>query len=186
MTYLLGSIIALSSLAVPAQQLRYARAAQVYLDDDTIRDAIPDRPVAIPGNIEIPRGQQDVVNEMLRRSPTFRAQCSRIASATHLHVVVAKSLLPPPDGAMTDISRTPDGRIDADVQVGTLGDMTLLIAHEFEHIIEQLDGVDLPAMAARTGTGVSVNARSGHFETQRAIEAGQRVAREVSRLVARR
>jgi hypothetical protein len=186
MTYLLGSIIALSSLAVPAQQLRYARAAQVYLEDDADRDAMPSGPVAIPGNIEIPRGQQELVNEMLRRSPTFRAQCSRIAAASDLHVVVAKSLLVPADGAMTDIARKPDGRIDADVQVGTLGDMTLLIAHEFEHIIEQLDGVDLSAMAARTGTGVSVSSRSGHFETQRAIEAGQRVAREVSRLVARR
>jgi len=57
----------------------------------------------------------------------------------------------------------------------------LLIAHEFEHIIEQLDGVDLPLMASRTASGVHRVPGSEHFETDRAIAAGHRVSEEVSR-----
>jgi len=186
MMYLLGATIALFCLAAPAQQLRYAHAARLYIEDNTDRDAILSGPVAIPANIEILSGQQEIVEDMLRRSPTFRAQCSRLGETSQLRIVIEKSLLVPADGAMTNITRKADGEIDADVHLGTLGDPTMLIAHEFEHILEQLDGVDLPAMAARAGTGVSVSSRSGHFETQRAIEAGQRVAREVSRVFARR
>jgi hypothetical protein len=186
MTYLLGAMVVLSCLAVPAQQLRYAHAAHLYIEDNPDRDPILSGPVAIPANVAFLSVSQDVVGEMLRRSPTFRAQCSRIAADSHLRVVVEKSLLVPADGAMTNITRNGDGEVDADVQLGTLGDPILLIAHEFEHILEQLDGVDLPAMAARASTGVVASSRSGHFETQRAIEAGQRVAREVSRVIARR
>ena len=56
-------------------------------------------------------------------------------------------------------------------------DATELIAHELEHILEQLDGVDLQAQA---GNGVVWKAGDGVFETRRAIEAGRRVAREVT------
>ena len=51
------------------------------------------------------------------------------------------------------------------------------IAHEMEHIIEQLDDVDLQAQA---GNGTVWKDREGSFETQRAIEAGRQVEREVS------
>ena len=55
-----------------------------------------------------------------------------------------------------------------------------LIAHEFEHILEQLDSVDLAAMAARSGTGVRAVSELGHFETDRAIAAGRRVESEMA------
>ena len=71
--------------------------------------------------------------------------------------------------------------IEADVQLGPSGDPVLLIAHEFEHILEQLDGVDLPSMATRVATGVRLVPESGHFETDRAIAAGRQVASEVRR-----
>jgi hypothetical protein len=57
----------------------------------------------------------------------------------------------------------------------------LLIAHEFEHILEQLDEVDLPSMAARPATGVHTVPGSDHFETDRAIAAGRAVRAEVKR-----
>ena len=85
------------------------------------------------------------------------------------------------DEAQTRIVWRPDGGIEAGVQVGLSGDPTLLIAHEFEHILEQLDGVDLPLMASRAGSGVHRVAGSEHFETDRAIAAGRRVLEEVSR-----
>ena len=51
------------------------------------------------------------------------------------------------------------------------------IAHEVEHILEQLDGVDLHAQA---GNGVVWKRSGGRFETERAIETGRRVAREIT------
>jgi hypothetical protein len=87
----------------------------------------------------------------------------------------------PAGEALTRIVRRPGGMMEAGVQIGPIGDPALLIAHEFEHILEQLDGVDLPSMATRTATGVRLVRGSGHFETERAIAAGKRVAEEVNR-----
>ena len=60
--------------------------------------------------------------------------------------------------------------------------MEELIAHEFEHIIEQLDGVDLAAHAAQRHTGVfAIGHRRDIFETMRAKRAGRKVVSELWR-----
>jgi Tol biopolymer transport system component len=51
-----------------------------------------------------------------------------------------------------------------------------LIAHELEHILEQLDGVNLEAQA---GNGAVWKGDRTFFETRRAIETGRRVVREM-------
>jgi len=57
-----------------------------------------------------------------------------------------------------------------------------LIAHEIEHVIERLDGVDLRARAALPGTGVRLcDGGDDAFETIRARRAGLAVAEEVRR-----
>ena len=53
-----------------------------------------------------------------------------------------------------------------------------MIAHEFEHIVEQLDGLDLPRLA-RLAPGTVWATGDQTFETQRAIAMGRLVAREV-------
>ena len=53
-----------------------------------------------------------------------------------------------------------------------------LVAHEVEHVLEQMDGVDLEAQ--HDSRSVWKN-EDGAFETRRATQVGQRVAREVSR-----
>jgi hypothetical protein len=125
---------------------------------------------------------QSAIDAMLRYSPTFQRQYSRLLRAQDLRVEIAPSLLGgrASDGALTRIVRR-GGGIEADVQLGASGDPVLLIAHEFEHILEQLDGVDLPAMATRAATGVRLLSGSGHFETDRAIATGRQVANEVRR-----
>lgn len=140
-------------------------------------------PTGVPPNIEVPAVYRPVVAEMFRYSPTFRRQCGRLARASDLRIDLAPSLLSglTPGEALTRIVRRPNGAMEADVQIGPIGDPALLIAHEFEHILEQLDGVDLTAMAARPATGVRLMRGSGHFETERAIAAGRRVAEEVNR-----
>ncbi len=52
----------------------------------------------------------------------------------------------------------------------------MLLAHELEHLIEQLERTDLAALAR---TGAAHRGRDGAFETRRAISAGRRVAGEV-------
>jgi hypothetical protein len=157
MTYVIAATLAVISLAEPAQQL--------------------------PANILIPDLYRPAVAAMLRYSPTFRTQCNRLARKPDLQIVVTTSLLPrmDGDGAFTRIVRRPDGGMEAGVQLGVLGDPVLLLAHEFEHILEQLDGVDLVSMASRTATGVRQVPGSEHYETDRAIAIGRRVADEVTR-----
>lgn len=172
--------------APPAQQRLASTAVRSYGDEHAESRAVFSSPVSLPSNVSVPGAYDDLVDTMLRSSPTFRAQCSRIATTPGLHVSVQRSLNPAPQAALTHLIRQSDGRLEADVEIGLFGDVTMLLAHEFEHIIEQLDGVNLVALADRAGTGVRTNPRNGQFETERAIEMGQRVAREVTRAAARR
>jgi hypothetical protein len=135
----------------------------------------------VPPNIAIPTSYRAVVAEMYRYSPTFRRQCHRLGRASDVRVRITASVLHgmSPDAALTRIVRDRAGGIDAGVELGVSGDLVTLIAHEFEHILEQLDGVDLPVMATRTASGVYLVPGSGHFETERAIAAGRQVADEV-------
>jgi hypothetical protein len=186
MTILTCAMLLVLVPPMPAQQLLVANAVRVFGDEASDNRVVFARPVRLPPNVSVADGYAGVVQAMLRSSPTFRSQCSRIAQAPQLHVSVHRSVPMPDRSAMTKMVRASGGRLFADVEVGPLGDEIVLIAHEFEHIIEQLDGVDLSAMASRPGTGVRTDARSGRFETERAIAVGQRVASEVSHAVGRR
>ena len=179
MTSVFVAIVEVVCLAGPARQMLALNAVRPYIEDEPAIDA---RPVMIPENIVTTAGYRADLAAMLRASPTFRRQCLRIARSAHLRVLLQRSSLPElrSGGALTRISRTPQGGLEADVQIAEHGDQVLLVAHEFEHILEQLDEVDLPAMADRPGTGVRSIAGFGHFETDRAIAAGRRVAEEVS------
>jgi hypothetical protein len=52
------------------------------------------------------------------------------------------------------------------------------IAHELEHILEFAEGLDLSRESERKGSGVWRTVYG--FETQRAIDTGRRVEREVA------
>ena len=185
MKFMMAAVLGVCCLAEPAQQLLALNAARPYLEEES---AAVDGPATLPPNVSIVEVLRPAVNSMLRSSPTFRRQCGRIARSTELHVVIERSHMQggPLDAALTRVTRGAAGRLDADVQIGALGDAVTLIAHEFEHILEQLDEVDLSAMAARSGTGVRADSIYGHFETDRAVAAGKRVADEVSRAGSRR
>jgi hypothetical protein len=180
-----GAFIVVTLLAVPAQQRLASAVVNTYGDERAEVRAVSGA-VGLPANVAMPSAYDELVTAMLRSSPTFRGQCSRIARTPHLSVVVRRSISAPAQAAVTHVFRRPDGRLDAEVEVGLFGDVALLLAHEFEHIVEQLDGVDLAGMAARPGTGVRTDPRTGQFETDRAIAIGRRVAREVSRDATRR
>ena len=127
-------------------------------------DAVP-RQLALPANLIVARLYEPLVEAMLRDSPTFRRQCVRIAAEAGLTVHL--SVNPPPRRfdrrATTRMTQHALG-LTAIVEIGALDDTQELIAHELEHVIEQLDGVDLAARARLANTGVkSAGAPCRHF-----------------------
>ena len=143
-----------------------------------------DPPVAsLPPNLISVAVLRPALEKMRQSSPIFRRQCRRLAGASHLRV----NLL------LEELSRRPSHRARAAMEYrsGLLVSVTIhltgfdepveLIAHEIEHVIEQLDGVDLEAHAR---TGIVWKREDGAFETRRAIEVGRRVSREVSQSAA--
>jgi hypothetical protein len=138
--------------------------------------------VSLPPNLVVPAMYRPLLETMLRDSPTFRRQCVRIAAEPGLTVHLTAT--PPPrrfdHRAMTRLTRDGQGHLTAGVNIGAFEDTPELIAHEFEHIIEQLDGVDLAARAAIAHTGVvAIGHRGAVFETIRAQRVGARVVSEL-------
>jgi hypothetical protein len=65
------------------------------------------------------------------------------------------------------------------MEIHTPFDPPEIIAHEFEHVIEQIEGLNLRILSFFGGSGV-VQTGDGSFETRRAVVAGHSVARECS------
>jgi YD repeat-containing protein len=145
-------------------------------------EAIP-RQLALPPNLDVSALYRPLVEAMLRDSPTFRRQCLRIAAEPGLTVQLRVD--PPPrrstHRATTRLSRDAQGNLTAAViAIGPLEDTQELIAHEFEHVIEQLDGVDLAARAALPHSGVILTGpRGAVYETTRAQRMGLKVVSEL-------
>jgi hypothetical protein len=155
------------------------RASHVYVDDDS---RLAPAPIALSRNMNAPPELEQKMLGMLRMSPTFRRQCTRLGQTPGLTVTILRAI-PAARGtlASTEIINVAEGRIYATVHLGPAADDGELLAHEFEHIIEQLDGVDLAAMARRRDTGVRLIGESGVFETDRARSVGRQVAEELRR-----
>jgi hypothetical protein len=157
-----------------------ARVSFTSVHQYVAADAIP-RQLAVPPNLVVPEMYRPLIESMLRQSPTFRRQCVRIAAAQSLTVHLA--ITKPNPGydvrATTQITRDANGRLSAAIQIAPIHRVQELIAHEFEHIIEQLDEVDLAAHAAQPHTGVfAIGHRRDIFETMRAKRAGLKVFSE--------
>lgn len=133
--------------------------------------------VDIPPNLSFPSIYRSTIESLLRRSEMFRRQCLRLAAAPYLSVTVKNGHFTAGPRARTTIKRLSDNRLSALVEIHPLGDLEELIAHELEHIIEQLDGVDLSELAELRGTGVRT-CGDGTFETLRAIRIGRLVAQQ--------
>ena len=133
--------------------------------------------LAIPANVSAGLLESDALS-LLRRSDTFRAQCERIAAEPRVRVTLAITRSIPAGGrAQTTFRRFRSGRLFAEVEILFGDNYRELLAHEFEHVIEQLDGVDLRREAAE---GRAWEVAAGTFETRRAHRAGLQVLREVA------
>jgi hypothetical protein len=132
----------------------------------------------VPSNIEAPPFITGRMRRMWVASPTFRRQCLRIARARtgRVSIEVRK---PSPSASARALSTIEQRRGTwlANVSLFLDRDLVELIAHEFEHIVEQIDGVDLPRCSRQGLSGVMPGSGE-HYETARAIAVGRRVAAE--------
>jgi len=138
--------------------------------------------VAIPDNLQVDPIYRPLLESMLEGSVTFRRQCVRLASERQLTVRLhpSGSFWTRGARALTEVVRGAGGTLEAEIVLARFDDEVELIPHEIEHVIEQLDRIDLSSMAQLPDTGVrhTVSA-DGAFETSRAAQTGLRVAREV-------
>jgi len=112
---------------------------------------------------------------LLHRSPTFQQQCVRIAATIVLRVRV--QVTPRLRGARgeTIIQRHDSGALRAHVMLAFGEDYVELLAHEFEHVLEQVERVRLSDQMTDKRAWLTA---SGAFETARALEVGLRARQE--------
>ena len=123
---------------------------------------------------------EPVVHEMCRRSPTFRRQLLRLADAPGLVVTIAivRSRGSDEVAATTRFAREQRllRRADVEISGAKVQRLVELIAHELEHVLEQLDDVNLALLAEGPGVSSSGHTRGRSFETVRASQIGLEVA----------
>ena len=122
------------------------------------------------------------VEEMRRVSPTFRQQYQRVIDAPQLllRARIDPAMVGRSFRARTTMTRYSSGLIVASVEIGPGGQQAEWIAHEFEHILERLEGMDLPALALQRVPGIWFSG-GDMIETNRAVRAGRAVYDEMRR-----
>jgi hypothetical protein len=153
----------------------FSGASSVGFPFDPSRDLnVPPGP---PPNLEIPDTMQPMVARMWRASPTFRRQCARLTEAS-LTVTVRPGLRKNIAGvnAVTEI-QVRSGAPYA-VQTSLRAVEPEYLAHEIEHVLEHIDGVNLRWSVEHGLEGVRLTS-GRQFETARAVAIGQLVADEV-------
>ena len=134
----------------------------------------------LPANVSVPEPYRAAVHALLLRSAVLRRQCRILAMAP---VTVRISVWSPQSlvdcRARASLARLQSGVLDVVIDLPFDRDVAELLAHEFEHVIEQLEGVDLRQRATERHSGVR-RVSGDAFETDRAKAAGRAAAREVA------
>jgi hypothetical protein len=141
---------------------------------------------AIPRNVTVEDSYlQSLTTEMARRSLTFKQQLlvlgaapslrARLRNTNRINSTIAL--------ARTTFGVSKTGLLVADIEIPVALIFSRrdveFIAHEMEHVIEQVEGINLAALAEKKGSGVyRVDMPGRPFETKRAKVAGQIVDRE--------
>lgn len=126
-------------------------------------------------------GELRAIAELVwEQSPTFREQCGKLAASGAVMIVHPTSTRIT-FRAETRIGVTQDGIALAIARVRPSRRTIEHIAHELEHVLEYIEGVNFIWEARRGGSGVRLV--GGAYETPRAVDAGRRVAREVREFV---
>jgi hypothetical protein len=141
----------------------------------------------IQTTLHIDRPLGATVHAMWHRSPAFRRQMFRLSQEHDLDTrLMIWSAVPAGETRAETVLRRVRGRLRmATVRIKLPNDeetIVELIAHELEHIVEQLDGVKLQLSVDRSGTGRGIRGvPGGGFETERARRVGLAVRAEYLR-----
>jgi hypothetical protein len=147
--------------------------ANGYATDQNLRPELPH-------NLILSREARRLLEKVWRRSPTFRFQCASVSQAHWLKIklsLVAKQSRPKKYRALTVVNKQTG---IAKVEIFLPDDWVELIGHEFEHVLEQIEEVNLAALVAEK-SGQARRHDDGAFETARALNAGRRVKAEYRR-----
>ncbi len=139
-------------------------------------DARPARIPQWPCRLVLKPPLLGVVEAAWQRSATLQRQCRALAGARAV-VVLEWGKTDSQSRAMTRMAVDAGGVVIAYVTIPPVSEAIELVAHELEHVIEKAHGVELDAESKRRGSGVW--RAYGGFETQRAIDAGRQVAKEL-------
>lgn len=132
---------------------------------------------SLPRNVEVASVYRDWIVERMAQSATLMRQCRAIARTPGVRITLDSSRrFIGPDRARTSFARD-DGRLWAVISIPMTRDFVELLAHELEHVLEQIEGVDLRQRAQARESGVREVAPNV-FETTRALEAGRAAQRE--------
>ncbi len=136
--------------------------------------------VGIARNVRVGAFLEPCLGTMLERSPTFRRTYAAIAHRRDVRLSLAFDLRSGVRAtrAETKITRFGSGDLVATIHLHTARDVVELIAHEMEHVREQIEGVNLRLLATMGSRG-TIRVGQNRFETERAIGVGLAVAREV-------
>jgi hypothetical protein len=135
-------------------------------------------PLDLPPNLRVPDNMRPMLMRMLRTSGTFRRQIAVLTAKPAVRVSVMYGGMRGDRHyhALSTVRKHEWGAMVVDTTIFVPTDLVEIIAHELEHVCEQLEGVDLRSLSRLKGGGVyDLN---GHFETTRAIRAGQSATRE--------
>ena len=105
---------------------------------------------SLPSNLTASAVFRPALERMWQSSPTFRRQCGRLSAAPQLHVnLLMEELARHPSSyhARAAMKRQSGALVSVNIHLTRFEDPIELIAHEIEHVIEQLEGVDLGAQA---------------------------------------
>jgi hypothetical protein len=135
----------------------------------------------LPANLLVAKEDRPTLEKVWRRSATLRTQIARIAQADWLTVKLVFNSKGYAPGchclALTAMHRQKQLAV---VRIFAPGDYVELLGHEFEHVLEQIEGIHLPSLVAAKSEQAWLN-DADVFETKRAVQAGRRVKAEYHR-----
>jgi hypothetical protein len=130
----------------------------------------------IPAHVHVTPCLRRTVEDMLRRSETFRTQMAAIAAAPGVGIAIVMQMQQSGPRAAGIIRRYTTGALVASIFIRSVADQPELLAHEIEHVREQIEGVPVARLARTSNSAWLVG---GTYETERAIAAGRRVRAEM-------
>jgi hypothetical protein len=147
-------------------------------DEAVTNGAMTQIPDELPRNLRVPDNMRPMLMRMLQTSATFRRQIAVLTAKPAVRMTVTYGGMRGDRNyhALSTVRKHQWGAMLVDTTVFVPTDLVEIIAHELEHVCEQMEGVDLKSLSRQKGEGVYDI--DGHFETARAIRAGQEATRE--------